>query len=508
LKGARWPGLSGDGTLFPFVHDGDLAPLAPGNRDRGQEVFLFRGGPGVEQLTDTGRSGGSPRFSATTASEDGRRVAFVSTSDLAGNNADGSAEVFVWDAALGFIQVTDGPAGTSAEGAALSSDGGFAVFWDTADLTGDNPDTSLELFRAAVDGGHVDQLTDLTGSPYHSLPTIAGHGSRAAFILEADLTGDNADGSWELFMWQGPPGPPGAAASFRQVTDWHPPMTGRDIHDPSMSDDGRRIAFTGRGHVDVSQPSGHSTYEIYLWSEGTGIQRITTATAADRSSNRPRISLDGTHVVFVSLSDFDPGAPGNADRNAELFMWSDCDPIDQITASAGHPSVVLTDPSVNPATDREGTRVTFVSEAADDVGPLVLGSRRGVAFESVEDPATPCRQPGPTSTVTPTVTSTATAAPGTTPSSVPPTPSSPPTAVPIPTSAHGASVCPQMVNRIPAPIQAYALANPEEVYGWFLPRNPARPPGPLNPMRRWLSLRDPGKPYSWANPAVWKAGCP
>jgi hypothetical protein len=62
--------------------------------------------------------------------------------------------------------------------------------------------------------------------------------------------------------------------------------------------------------------------------------------------------------------------------------------------------------------------------------------------------------------------------------------------------------------RIPAQVQAFALANPEAVYGWFLRQNPSLPGGPHNPLRRWLSLRDPGKPYSWSNPAVWKAGCP
>jgi hypothetical protein len=55
---------------------------------------------------------------------------------------------------------------------------------------------------------------------------------------------------------------------------------------------------------------------------------------------------------------------------------------------------------------------------------------------------------------------------------------------------------------------ARALSNPEQIYGWNLPANPALPPGRMNPMRRWLSIRDIGKPYGPANGAVWKAGCP
>jgi len=70
-------------------------------------------------------------------------------------------------------------------------------------------------------------------------------------------------------------------------------------------------------------------------------------------------------------------------------------------------------------------------------------------------------------------------------------------------------VCPQVAGRIPQPVQADALAHPERYEGWGLPRNPNLPPGPTNPWRTWLSLRNAGVPYHpLGNPPVWRAGCP
>jgi Tol biopolymer transport system component len=509
-RGARTPYLTAAGDAVAFQHDGNLVTGPPANPDGNAEIFTWRAGAGLAQLTDTSAAmGGFPRQARPSSAGDGRRIAFLSNADLTGANADRSAEAYVWDAGFGFRQLSQGPAGSAAEGPVLSRDGHWVAFWHTADLTGANPDRGLELFRARVGPAAsaavaVEQLTDLTSSPYHSLPTISGDGARVAFVLEADLNGQNADGSWEIFLWQDTGAPPGAPSSFLQITDWHPPMTGREVYDPSVSDDGRRVAFGGRGHVDVSQPGSHVANEIYLWQEGTGLRRLTTATGSRLSSTAPRISADGSHVFFVSLADLD-ATPGNRDESAELFAWSECGPVAQLTASANRPNIIATDPELIPGADGAGSHAAFVSETESDPSPLVLLTRRGILFHAREDDPSPCAgPPGPTAPASPTLSATT-------------APTAPPTPVPTWTPPHpdasatpdaGPRVCPQAANLIPPVVQARALAQPEAFYGWGLPANPSLPPGPRNPMRAWLSVLDIGKPFGPANGAVWKAGCP
>lgn len=84
---------------------------------------------------------------------------------------------------------------------------------------------------------------------------------------------------------------------------------------------------------------------------------------------------------------------------------------------------------------------------------------------------------------------------------------------PTPTPGGGASsatyrVCPRMSTRIPAAIQAQALAEPWSIAGYGRLLNPNKPYHPLwNTYRSSLMLRNPNVPYSICNTAVWKAGC-
>ncbi|MCB9175776.1 MAG: hypothetical protein H6648_01350 [Caldilineae bacterium] len=97
------------------------------------------------------------------------------------------------------------------------------------------------------------------------------------------------------------------------------------------------------------------------------------------------------------------------------------------------------------------------------------------------------------------------------PTAVPTTPggggtTTPPTAVP--TAAVG-QVCDLAKSKVPVGVLNDALANNAGVSGWGLACNPNLAVGPLNPLRTWLSLRNPGLPYHpLFNGVVWKCGCP
>jgi hypothetical protein len=112
--------------------------------------------------------------------------------------------------------------------------------------------------------------------------------------------------------------------------------------------------------------------------------------------------------------------------------------------------------------------------------------------------------PTPWLSPTPTVLPTRTLVPTRTPEPTKTIP--PPTVTPTPPPARA---CPQIVGRVPAPVIADALANPEKVGGWLQRCNPGAPPGPLNGPRTWLGLKNGGQPFHLLfNGVQFKCGCP
>lgn len=522
-QGARFPAMSGDGRAIGFRHDGEIDTDAGVIRNRLGRPQIFRWNPErwVEQLTDSSAAP-STDVQQTEPSVDqlGERLAFLSEVDLAAGNPDLSLEVFTWDAVTALAQISSAPDG-DAGSPSISRDGRRVAFWHNADLVGTNPQRADQLFLATI-GQPIRQLTTFAATVEHGPAALAVLGNAVAFSATADLVGRNADGGMEIYVWRGPYTRPGDAVAFTQVTDHHPPMTGRTLLAFSVSGDGRRVAFAANGQAVESLPSTPSA-EIYLWRTGQAIQRITSGTSATASSHLPRLSDDGQAIAFLSQSNFvapDADNPGNADGSTELFLWYETPAphFSQVTASTRRPLVISADPELAPGIDGTGEAAAFIAERDDDLYPLALSSRRGILVRaSLNDayppPVTDTPEPSPTSiptlvptTAVPSPTRTATASRTPTPAHTS-TPTATPTVTPRP-GPQPSGVCPQMVTRIPAAVQATAFANPEQFDGWLKRQNPNRPAGPTNPLRLWLSLRSIGKPYGPYNGAVWKAGCP
>lgn len=145
----RTPSISADGTRIAFPSDRDLAPGA--NPDSNFEIFWIQGSPGsgITQVTHTtGEASFDPSISAN-----GSMIAFPSRSDLvpgSPGNADGSYEIF-WasESGSGITQITDSIAGHSGN-PSISADGSQIAFVSTSNLTGNNAGIRDELFLATL----------------------------------------------------------------------------------------------------------------------------------------------------------------------------------------------------------------------------------------------------------------------------------------------------------------------------------------------------------------------
>jgi uncharacterized repeat protein (TIGR01451 family) len=272
----------------------------------------------------------------------GNRVAFWSTGDLDpnGNNIDGNIELFMAEILTGAHSITPTQV-TSSTGSILggfniapsiSADGSRITFFSDRDLTGENGDGSFEIFVYDVVAGALLQITQ-SRMGINTLPSINADGSCIAFASDQNFTGDNGDDNLEIFVYDADNEPD----PFSQVT-----TTNKGINDsPALSADGTHIAFvtTSRwASGNLQNPDGNA--EIFLYDAFT--QVFTQVTTTEGGINEhPTINADGTRVVFASNHDF---TGENGDGNVEIFMYeTDAADYIQITdtneGSNSYPSI-------------------------------------------------------------------------------------------------------------------------------------------------------------------------
>ncbi|GEM_PF-892153 len=365
--GSASSSISADGTQIAFRSAGDLTGS---NSDGNWEIFLWTAGSGTAQITDTT---GESTYSYLSISADGTRIAFRSTRNLTGGNADGNYEIFLWTSGSGFIQVTNTTGGENFA-PSISGDGTRIAFGSDRNLVpGGNLDGNSEIFLWAAGPGFT-QLTATNGASTHYNPSINTDGTKIVFYSTHDLTGGNTDHNSEIFLWT-------AGSGVVQITT----TTGGGSDSPSISDDGTKIAFVSTSNP---VPGGNldGNYEIFLWTSGSGFIQVTATTGG--YNWQPSISDDGTRVAFASNRNL---TGSNPDGNSEIFLWTAVFGFAQLTTTtAGNSS----DLSIS----TDGTRIAFVSTSnltggnLDGNSEIFLASSPSVELEAVGS------GPGPTLT--------------------------------------------------------------------------------------------------------------
>jgi TolB protein len=199
--GAQNVSINRNGTTVVFSSDGDMIP--GGNADGNFEIFTINvDGTGLTQLTHS--TGGIPDnfggCSHPSFSPSGDKILFASDRDLIpGGNADGNQELFVMNAdGSGLAQVTKTAGGFGNWDGNLGN-GGLVVFTSDLDLVpGGNADGNDELFAINLSGSGLQQLTHTTGGD-NVAPRLTPNGKVVAFRSDADLVGNNPDHSFEVF---------------------------------------------------------------------------------------------------------------------------------------------------------------------------------------------------------------------------------------------------------------------------------------------------------------------
>ncbi|MEW6145776.1 MAG: hypothetical protein AB1598_12240 [Thermodesulfobacteriota bacterium] len=273
------------------------------NPDGNREIFLFdRGTEIFTQITDTtGEDNIVPALNS-----DGTLIAFDSSADVTGGNPDGNREIFLYDADTDtFTQITDTVSGDSLV-PDITPDGTTIGFHSSADLTGSNPDASLEVFLFDVVSMTFTQITDGDGIN-SATAALSSDGGVIGLNSDTNPTGGNPDNNREIFLFDT------VAMSFTQVTD----SADTDNGGPSISADGTRLVFTSRANLTGDNPDGNR--EVFLFDANTGITTQITDSVGGSFSDAV-ISGDGTRILFTSGSDI---TGENPDGNIEVY-FADC----------------------------------------------------------------------------------------------------------------------------------------------------------------------------------------
>ena len=167
-------------------------------------------------------------------------------------------------------------------------------------------------------------------------------------------------------------GTPTTGRFLTQITN----TTGGSTRNPAISSSGTRIVFQSNRDLAPGSPgNADGNAEIFLYDTTTGaFTQITNTTGGPTTANQnPDISGDGSRIVFRSNRDLTPGSPGNADGNVQIFLYDiGTSTFTQITNSSDEDNVGA---AGSPKLNANGTRIVFSSNS--DLVPGSPGNADG-----------------------------------------------------------------------------------------------------------------------------------
>lgn len=250
------PVMSADGRWLAY--DADDAGLVSGDTNGCIDVFRWDGNSGATELVSARdlavvsvSGNGSSAFGAVALSADGSTLAFSSyASDLATNDFNGGADVFVQQLATGSNVLAsvglDGLAavGGGSYGPLLSGEGRYLVFLSSAtNLVSGDTNLACDVFRRDLATGvttreSVTSAGAALGTGDCSMPVASADGRYAAFLCKT-----NPSGLYTVLFWRD------MIAGVTRLVHGNA-YAGRAV---SLSSDGQRLAYFD------------SSARLYLW---------------------------------------------------------------------------------------------------------------------------------------------------------------------------------------------------------------------------------------------------
>jgi Tol biopolymer transport system component len=244
------PSISADGRYVAF--ESYASNLVPGDTNGIWDIFVHdRVTAATERVSvDSPGAQGNGNSYGPSISADGRYVVFESSaSNLVPGDTNGAADVFVRDRATG----ATGRVSVDSAGAqgnywsslpSISADGRYVTFDSSAtNLVPGDTNSTLDVFvHDRVTGATERESVDSAmaqGNGYSDDPAISADGRYVAFHSWAtNLVPGDTNATWDIFVHDRV-----AGTTQRVSADSADGQGNRDSYNPSISDDGRSVAF-------------------------------------------------------------------------------------------------------------------------------------------------------------------------------------------------------------------------------------------------------------------------
>jgi uncharacterized protein (TIGR03437 family) len=235
----------------------------------------------------------------------------------------------------------------------ISGDGRVVAFESTEDIAGSGGSEAFRAIRANIS---VDPTTFLQmGLTRAPAPAISQDGSRIAFASKDNPLGTNNDANSEIFLYDG--------ARLIQITNTAPSDISKRVTEgnfqPSISDDGRYIAFSSNRQLDGQNSDGN--LEIYVYDTiAQGFAQLTNSAGVVGSTDA-KISGNGNVVAYI----YDGGATASTSRRLLLQNRDGLTPVRVVSPEA------------------DGLALTYGRAISDDGLRIVWSARTAVNSSQV-----------------------------------------------------------------------------------------------------------------------------
>lgn len=242
----------------------------------------------------------------------------------------------------------------------ISGDGRIVAFESTEDIAHAGGPESFRAIRANVG---VDPPTFLQmGATRAPAPAVSQDGSRIAFASKDNPLGTNGDGNSEIFLYDG--------AKLSQVTNTSPgDLAHRVVNGnfpPSISDDGRFIAFSS--NRDLTNQNADGNLEIFIYdSVALSFTQLTNSTGIVGFSDA-KISGNGNSVAYIR----DPNATSNGVR--DVLLQNRVGPPSVRVLASNVQALAMT---YGRAISDDGSRVVWSAQTATNTTQVFLFDGRG-----------------------------------------------------------------------------------------------------------------------------------
>ncbi|WP_457677002.1 S-layer homology domain-containing protein [Thiolapillus sp.] len=362
--------LSANGRIISFTSS--ASNLVEGDLNHVGDVFVhdLQGATTTRVSISSSGAEGNGLSEKPFLSASGRYVAFASeASNLVDDDTNGYRDIFVRDRLLGITsRVSVSSSGVQSNGLsdspAISGDGRLVVFYSEADnlVDGDTNNVGDVFVHDRQTGSTIRVSVDSLGQQANGasdMPAISEDGSTVAFSSLADnLVAGDTNLTRDIFLYNLDSGNVVRASLDESGVE----ASGSNEY-PSLSSDGRYVAFTSYARLAAADTNGMP--DVYVRDTGSGQTYLastdSTGSPGDVGSGEAGISGDGRYVVFASLAT--NLVPDDDNNNPDVFVH-DRNTGSTVRVSVSSEGAEADNGASSPAISADGRFVAFRSDSA------------------------------------------------------------------------------------------------------------------------------------------------